>query len=184
MVLLATYSNTPGSTTVAPAQWPAESRIAKDPDRPTLVLLAHPHCPCTRSTLGELEILMAKNQGRLSAHVVFIRPPEFGEDWARTDLWHTASAIPGVTVSVDEGGLEARGFHAETSGQTLLYDRDGRLLFEGGITASRGHSGDNAGRSAVTAMLHHEAPAGGKTPVFGCGLFAPDCLAGEMKCTK
>ena len=44
-------------------------------------------------------------------------------------------------------------FGAETSGQTLLYDRDGRLLFSGGTTGSRGHDGDNAGFAS-----HPDAP--------------------------
>ena len=34
--------------------------------------------------------------------------------------------------------------HAWTSGETMLYDASGRLVFAGGITGSRGHGGDNA----------------------------------------
>jgi hypothetical protein len=59
------------------------------------------------------------------------------------------------------------------SGQVLAYDGQGRLAFNGGITASRGHEGDSAGRSAVEAMLagrRHAATAF----VFGCLLFDGD----------
>lgn len=212
MALLVNYSHTPGQAHSAPVLWPAASRVALDPARPTLVLLAHPHCPCTRATLGELEILMAEKQGRLSARVVFIRPNEFTEDWVKSDLWRSASSIPGVTVSVDDAGTEARLFHAETSGQTLLFDRSGALMiFEGGITESRGHAGDNAGRSAITALLTSPSSSSSLrvvsadlrartrtkdeddydrrrtpivTPVFGCPLFVANCAAGETKCKK
>ena len=68
----------------------------------------------------------------------------------------------------------AKSFGTFTSGQTLLYDSAGRLLFKGGITAYRGHSGDNEGRSLITALLRGDAPAQIKLPVampvFGCSL--------------
>ena len=54
----------------------------------------------------------------------------------------------------DDDGAEARRFGAETSGQTLLYDEHGALLFSGGITGARGHAGDNAGRASLVALLN------------------------------
>jgi len=182
MTFLAAYSNTPGTAGVAPTSWPSDSQIARDPRRPTLVLLAHPQCPCTNATLGELELLMAQTQGKVSARVVFVRPPGVTEDWVKSDLWRKASAIPGVTVEIDNGNVEARRFHVETSGEALLYGSDGRLLFAGGITLSRGHSGDNPGRTAITALINRGSAVESTTPVFGCSLFAANCLRKEMKC--
>jgi hypothetical protein len=58
-----------------------------------------------------------------------------------------------------------------------LYGPGGDLLFSGGITAARGHSGDNCGRSTIISLLTEEtanAPvrAGpAQTFVFGCPLF-------------
>ena len=75
---------------------------------------------------------------------------------------------------MDGDGREARLFQAVTSGQTILYDSHGRLLFSGGITASRGHSGDNAGRSAIVSLVNAEVPDRTETLVFGCPLFTPD----------
>ena len=49
-------------------------------------------------------------------------------------------------------------------------DADGRLVFSGGITVARGHSGDNAGRSALAALLTDGTAATTKTAVFGCFL--------------
>ncbi len=140
----------------------------------TLVMIAHPRCPCTRATLGELARLMAKAQGRLKTYVLFIRPEGSPVDWEKTDLWAEASAIPGVTVLVDDQGAEAERFQAATSGQNLLYSPEGKLLFSGGITFSRGHEGDNAGSGTILSILNgNEAPQS-ETPVFGCPLFAPD----------
>src|SRR5436853_438090 len=130
--VLCSYENTPGVAATPPERWPAESRIQRAPDGATLVMLVHPHCPCTRASLGELASLMARCQGHLRAYVLFLKPPGFSDDWERTDLWQSVTGIPGVYAVVDDGGTEASRFHAATSGQIILYDADGRLLFSGG----------------------------------------------------
>src|SRR5436190_6419087 len=181
MIAILHAANVPGVSGEAPSQWPAQSRIPLDPTQPTLVLFAHPHCPCTRASVGELNQLMARVSGKCKAYAVFIQPEGFTEDWTQTALWREASAIPGVTVRVDAVGVEASNFHAETSGQTVLYDPQGHLLFEGGITISRGHSGDNPGRSALVGLLDHELSRQVQTPVFGCSLFDHKCRQGEVQ---
>jgi hypothetical protein len=165
------YENSPGVGAKAPGSWPADSRIQRATDRATLVMLAHPHCPCTRASIGELALLMAHSQGRVTAYVLFLKPAGFSDEWEKSDLWQSAAAIPGVNVVMDDGGIEARRFHAATSGQTMLYDADGRLRFSGGITGSRGHSGDNAGRSAIISLVNTGAAESAETAVFGCQLF-------------
>jgi hypothetical protein len=131
-------------------------------------------------------VLMTHCQNRVKCCVVFYQPAGSGEDWPRTDLWRSAEAIPGVTVRADEAGAEARSFQVTTSGRVVLYDVDGKLLFSGGITSSRGHYGDNAGRSAVTQLLHHEVANTPETPVFGCSLLDPkqECTAKDALCTQ
>jgi hypothetical protein len=116
---------------------------------------------------------MAHSQGRLSAYVLFLKPAGFSEDWEQTDLWQSAANIPGVKVMLDGDGKEARLFHAGTSGQTVLYDPHGRLLFSGGITGSRGHFGDNAGQASIVSLVNAEVPSQTETSVFGCPLFDP-----------
>ena len=172
---LAVYDNRPGVSAQAPERWPSESRLALDPTRPTLVMLAHPRCTCTRASLAELAEIVARVPGRAKVHVVFVRPGRAGSspDWERTDLWRQAAAIDGATVARDDDGHEAARFRAETSGQTFLYGPDGALLFSGGTTGARGHAGDNAGRATLLAILRREPPAGRQTSVFGCSLFAP-----------
>jgi hypothetical protein len=168
------YESRPHESGPVPACWPTGTRIERDHDRGTLVMFAHPRCPCTRASIGELALLMAQCQGRLRAHVLFFRPVGSSELGASTDLSRSAAAIPGVTVAQDDGGAEARRFHVATSGHTLLYGARGELLFSGGITASRGHSGGNAGRSAVFALLHDGVAELEETPAFGCSLRDPE----------
>jgi hypothetical protein len=177
------YENTPGVSAKPPVLWPADSRIQRPQGSATLVMLVHPHCPCTRATLGELAGIMAHAQGRLNAYVLFLKPAGFSEDWEKTDLWQTAAGIPGVSVMVDDRGTEARLFNSSTSGQTILYDAKGDLLFSGGITGSRGHSGDNAGRSAILSLVNAEGAERAETFVFGCPLFDrnSECLEPEHK---
>ncbi len=177
------YAESPGKAGSPPVKWPDTSAVSHDTAHPTLVIFIHPHCPCSRATLGELELLMAQCQGRVTAHVWFLKPAEMAEAWAKTDLWYKAESIPGVIAHLDKDGAEARCFSAATSGQTLLYDRDGSLMFQGGITLSRGHAGDNPGPTALTAMLTHQLAGPARTPVFGCGLWNTECEmeGGECK---
>lgn len=153
-----------------------------DHTRPTLLIFAHPKCPCTRATIGELEIIMSRFPGKLNAQVWFIHPDGVPGDWTESDLYRKTAAIPGVVVHLDNGLAEAKRFHAETSGEALLYDSNGKRMFQGGITVSRGHSGDNVGRDAVESLLRNPLPGQVRTPVFGCPLFESNCLEGDMVC--
>jgi hypothetical protein len=173
MSLMWDYEYSPGDPATAPARWPAASRLERSPDRATLVLMAHPHCPCTRASVRELEHVMARLEGRVTAHVLVVRPPDAPDGWEQTDLWRSAADIPGVDVVRDDDGVEMGRFGALTSGQVVLYDPSGRLLFAGGITASRGHEGDNVGRDAIVALVTGTDAAPRATPVFGCALTTP-----------
>ena len=170
LIVLWNYENAPGIPATPPDRWPAASSLRRLPGVATLVMLVHPRCPCSRASLEELDRLMAHLPGVLVAHVVFVKPPGVPDDWEQTDLLRRAAAIPGVTLSSDDGGAEGLRFGAATSGQTAVYDGDGRLLFQGGITSSRGHEGDNAGRAAIVAVLSSGGAAPASTPVFGCSL--------------
>jgi hypothetical protein len=170
--ILLTYDNTPGAVAhAAPASWPAEAGLPRIPGQPTLVMLVHPKCPCSRASVGELAVLLAQASRSLTTHVLFYKPEGVSDDWHSTDLWRSAAAIPGVTPRIDEHGTEAKRFGVATSGHTLLYDADGRLQFTGGITASRGHAGDNAGRRAVLSLLREPSTETVRTSVFGCSLY-------------
>jgi hypothetical protein len=120
--------------------------------------------------MEESNRLMEKCGTRLRVHVLFLKPKNFPDNWVETALWHDASAIPGVMVQDDTGGVIAGEFGAETSGYTLLYNTHGQLLFSGGITGSRGHAGDNAGVDAIIALANGQISLIKKTLVYGCSL--------------
>lgn len=167
------YEITPAETDVVPSRWPAQSACVLSADRPTLLMFVHPHCPCTRASLSELAVLMARCEGRVDAQVLFFQPRMTSEAWAKTDLWRSAAHIPGVEPRVDSAGAEQRRFHARVSGEVFLFLPSGALLFHGGITAGRGHAGDNLGRSALEAILLKRGSPTNTTPVFGCALELP-----------
>ena len=150
--ILRTYSFNPGVAGTPGERWPVASHIPRPPGQFTLVMAIHPHCPCSRASIGELSILMAHSDGMLAAFVVFVQPPGFDENWTKSDIWSSAGAIPGVIRIVDRGA-EANLFGAATSGQTMVYDPRGRLRFSGGITAARGHYGDNVGVSTIARLI-------------------------------
>lgn len=164
------HENAPGKPSEAPAEWPLAAGIHRNASRATLVMVVHPQCSCTTAALGELALIMAQAEGRADAHVLFFKPAGFSKQWAENDPWRAAAAIPGVDVRIDDEGKEASLFHASTSSAVLLYDRDGRLIFEGGITPSRSHSGDNAGRSAIVSLLTRGKAERNTTFVFGCSI--------------
>jgi hypothetical protein len=176
---LLSYESTPGVAAATPDLWPAASRLKPAAGRATLVMSAHPHCPCTRASIGELARLMTEARGRVTAYVLFVKPRGFSDGWEQTGLWASAAEIPGVTPVLDDEGVEAGLFRAATSGQTVLYDAAGRLLFSGGITSARGHAGDNAGRAAIVSLLTAGEAERRDAPVFGCPLFArTECPSG------
>lgn len=165
------YDNTPGAAAHAPTAWPAQTPLTRATDRPTLVMLAHPHCTCTRASMGELAEAIARANTPPKTYVLFMAPSTFANGWETTDLWRTAASLPGVTVVRDDDGRAAKKFGAETSGQTLLYDERGQLIFSGGITGARAHAGDNLGRQSLVALLNRQPAARAGTSVFGCPLF-------------
>jgi hypothetical protein len=170
--ILMKYQSTEGPVGKTSQRWPKGAQVILDQRRKTLVMFAHPQCPCTRASIEELNRLMAKSNGNLVAHVLFYRPKSYAIDWAKTDLWGSAAAIPGVSVQEDIDGAQAHLFGAETSGCVLLYDTHGQLLFNGGITESRGHAGDNAGENTIVSLVSGQAASLKQTPVFGCSLLS------------
>lgn len=164
------YGTTPGDEARPPVTWPAATALPIQDRSPQLIMIAHPHCGCSRASLGELASIMAKFQNQIEATVLFYSPTDRDQNWIKTDIWNSAQSIPGVRAIADRDGAIAKLFNAKTSGQTLLYDRKGKLLFWGGITSSRGHSGDNFGRDSIVAALKSEKPQFTHTATFGCHL--------------
>ena len=80
---------------------------------------------------------------------------------------HQPSAASSPPATWPRDSVLERGREKST---LVLYDRDARLAFSGGMTASRGHEGDSHGRSAVTRLVLTGASHRSRAPVYGCPL--------------
>lgn len=169
-----TYQATPGAPPAAPSSWPEGLPVALDPERATLVLALHPHCPCSRATLQELDRLLTRWSDALRIHAFVYADPALGTDWHQTDLWRRAASMPGVSMHEDPLGESVRRLGAKVSGTVFLYSSAGELLFEGGITPGRGHEGTSPGSRAIAAILACATPEARSAPAYGCEFSAPE----------
>ena len=163
------FESTPGRAADAQNSWPAASRIPRAPGQWRLVMLIHPHCSCSRASITELERIIEKSPRSMQTYIVVYRPSDFARGWEKTDVFTAASRLPRTHIVLDQDGHEARLFHGFTSGQTYLYDGDGKLRFSGGITLLRGHAGFNSGSAEVMQIVKSQAGSG-THPVFGCAI--------------
>lgn len=166
---LSAYSLTPGKAGESPHAWPPASTVSLSSEHPTLMMIVHPQCSCSKASLGELAKIVSKLQAQVKTYVLFVTPKE--EIWQGGELWKLASKIPNTTLVRDIGGAEAKLFGSFTSGQVMLYYPSGELLFSGGITAGRGHEGDNTGADAIVSLIRSKQTKRSFAEVFGCGLF-------------
>lgn len=122
----------------------------------------------------ELEKILARTKSKVNVTTVFYRPPSESEDWSKTALHAAAQKQKFINPNSYQRHLEDNGgeialFGTTTSGSVLLYDSLGDLKFYGGITASRGHVGDNDNSDTLYAILDGSTVQTTiSTPVFGC----------------
>lgn len=164
------FKMTAGDTAAAPEEWPSSIGLTPDAARPTLVMTVHPKCPCSQASVAELARIAMTVTPPIRAYVVFVEPEHASDDWRSTDLWKQVAAISGVTAVHDPGGKRAAVLGARVSGDTVVYGRDGRLVFHGGVTSARGHEGDGPARQRLLAALGADGPSTRSAPVFGCEL--------------
>jgi hypothetical protein len=169
-----THLTSPGDAGQPPIQWPATTDPEWNSRGPTLLLFAHPQCPCTRASLSELAAIVARSGSTVT--VVFHRPEGAPLAWREAELVQQARRLARVQVVWDDTGRVRRTFGVQTSGHALVYDEQGRLQYSGGITAGRGHAGDNAGRMTALACLQSTEARICRLPVFGCPLVGSEAL--------
>jgi len=145
------------------SDFPATNQMA-------LVMALHPHCPCSRASVGELLKIYSHAPGKFALTLLVYKPKDESDDWLKSRTVDSLARLnPRIVVDLD--GAEAAKLGLATSGQILLYDRNGALRYNGGVTSSRGHSGDNNGETAVIALLNGQSsPTLLSAPVFGCSL--------------
>jgi len=156
--------------------WPAASRLARDGTSPTLVMFAYPYCDCTQASLAVLRDLMPRLEGKVHSYILFAQSE--GEPvGSRSENRILAESIPGATIEDDEAAREADRFGATTSGQVMLFDTGGRLLFTGGIAPLPHYTGETPMLRSLIAAIDSTSgggPMGARVQmpnaVFGCAL--------------
>lgn len=156
---LASYGSVPGAS--------AAGRSSRVQPPSEIVLFLHPKCPCGQATLTELERILAEVTHPVAVNIWFVTPKSADPSWD-SGLVARAQSIVGVHVRFDPGGRLARDYGVRTSGQLFLFDKAGRLAFQGGITDARAHEGDNDGMTAVVDFVDHGRTSLTTAPVYGC----------------
>jgi hypothetical protein len=171
--VLGHYESSAGKTVSLASAWPVQSRLHLDSKKPTLLMFIHPQCPCSRASLFELFQMLDALKYPVDPYLVFYKPSDFPENWDKTDVWDLAGHIPGAIRVEDPDGVETNRFNSETSGQTMLFSPQGRLLFSGGLTNGRGVTGISTGRLTLSHILEGQTALNNPSfKVFGCPLFS------------
>lgn len=166
------YETTPGEAGASPGNFPANCGIERKEGMMTVLVFIHPMCSCSRATLAELEKIISRCHDRIRPTIILLLPEGVGPDWENTEVCEYARSIPYVGILSDQGGALSRRFGALTSGYSVMYDSQGRLVFNGGITGSRGHLGDNRGSDAIISIASRGAEKEAAfNQVFGCPMF-------------
>lgn len=174
-------SSKTGLSGTAPWHFPeSETGIHQGPN-PVLLVFLHPHCPCSRSILEQIQTILDSHPGKVDCRIYVVVPPQAMEGWENGTLVNQLKAFEKATVEIDRNGIIASQFSANTSGQVLLYRSDGVLAFSGGITAPQSHVGQCPGLLALVARLQNDELPHLQSPVFGCPLFNSfaDCKEGK-----
>lgn len=164
--LLQRYESTAAHSAPAPA---VENPLFRDGKLFSLVIALHPHCPCSRATVGELVKIYSHAPDKAKITVLAFKPLDEPDSWIESSALRTLEKLSPHVV-IDTNGVMATSLSLNTSGQIQLYSPEGKLLYNGGITAARGHSGDNAGESTVLSLLRNEITTAANAPTFGCSI--------------
>ncbi len=172
---LAEYATRPGAVGDVPGSWPSDAGLALASDRHTLVLAVHPRCPCTRSSINELERSLSDAEHLPTIYALVFEPVDEMSDtssdsFAHTNITRRLLELPGVNLVHDSGSLIAQRFGALTSGHAVVYERGGTLVYSGGLTPTRAHEGPNTGSSTLVSLFNGGDALARSAPVFGCPL--------------
>jgi hypothetical protein len=166
-MLLVKYQMAPGEQKPGPERLP-ESQTHQGQSLSEMLVFLHPKCPCSRATVEELDRLMADTTGKLKVKAYFVGPQNAADDWTQSPLVVRARSIPNIEVAYDAGGAHAKAFGALTSGQAFVFDPKGKKVYQGGLTASRGHEGANEGCASIVEYVKTGKLPPSQPPVFGC----------------
>ncbi|HLO97235.1 MAG TPA: hypothetical protein VK171_01460 [Fimbriimonas sp.] len=158
------YEVTPSTNQIAP-------QTLREPSRTnTLLVFAHPKCPCTVATLKCLEELHQVHP-EIQVELALVIPPNSpklfedgpSSEWQASHRW--------AKRTIDRNGTLAKSLGAIASGHTFLFEEKGDVVFAGGITRARGVVGESTAlRDLITCINGKQSFGLSRHDVFGCSL--------------
>lgn len=184
-VALLNHSFDGEQTMHAPSAWPEVlGTFNPEGDALTIVMAAHPQCSCTRASLAQLERLLARFPQQMHALVcVYQMPGQKAQAVQQSAFWKHLEALPGVEPKLDPEGTITALLGAEVSGSVAAFNRTGTLVFQGGLTASRGHEGPSLAIDHLAQLASGHVPEKGavaSAPVFGCRFESASAEGGRL----
>lgn len=164
-----------------PSSWPAKSRWQPTPGRTTVVIIAHPECPCTRATITNL-LPVLRSSTRPVDTVLILAGPAVTTQPGSTER-SLVDALAPTALLRDRDGREAALFGATTSGHVVVFDPRASRVFSGGTTPVRGHVGPCDALDRFTRATLADQPAPAPTAVRGCPLMGPGGPVCESRST-
>ena len=161
------FETQPGRSAHAPSVWPKGNGLRLDSGKPTLVQFLHPKCSCSRASLEQVAKLQAEFPKHFSTVLVVWQPATGDKSWGALPM-PVENRLAIDQIVWDRAGRIATQFDAHTSGQTYIYNPDGRLRFAGGVTSVRASAIPGPALAMLEAVFSAKS---GPTylPVFGCG---------------
>lgn len=155
--------------------FPSQSNLAFDDSKYNLYAFLHPMCVCSEASLDELNNLLHEvDSSKINSQIIFLNKGILSKEKIKeAKLYKQAKYLEkhfGTKIIFDEDGKEISLFKAMSSGGILAYSKDRELLFQGGITDSRGHRGYSRGRDYLKRLFKGERLELETLPVFGCAL--------------
>ena len=135
-----------------------------------IVMALHPKCPCTRRSLDELQSLLGIAPEKTHCTFLVGLPSSKSKTWMDTDTVATASGLPNVDIITDQDSARAKSLGLSRSGESLVINDAGQVVFQSGITAGRSCKMRNPSSDAVSEFLLHGTCPAITTPMFGCPL--------------
>ncbi len=185
MGLLLHHGTTAGPIGTVGERLPPDAAAVLEPsgETPLVVLCAHPQCPCLPSTLVELRRVLT-DAPAVDLRVLTFAPSTPPAEWDPQASARLQQQLPDARHLVDRDGILATRLGAATSGHVFVFAPTGELRFSGGITAGRGHVGDNAAARALGKTLTSGTAETTPRAVFGCPLQADEPHLDEPRCCE
>ena len=166
------YEFTPGLAGDPPESWPQNPLISLTPVGKTVIVFAHPQCPCTKATFAELADALQQATVPCQVYLVWLEQPlatSQVNDLVGPDL---RQHIPESHHHWDAYHQALQIFQVRTSGHVLVFNESGDREFSGGITGGRGRLGVNSGKTALLSSLTNQSVGRTESQIYGCPLTA------------